>query len=410
MFNGTKFQVHWEPSDKCNSRCPMCPRFTSDGYELKTLANTEWTLEGFINSWPEDFLNNNLKKILACGNYGDPCACREFVDIYEYVREISPTIGLACNTNGSLRTPDWWHRLGKVMRREHNLGNYCTFSIDGLADTNHLYRRKTDFNKIIENAKAFIDGGGVAHWDYIVFKHNEHQVQEAYQLAKEMGFRNFNVKRTTRWQRYDNNQGSYQVFENGKYLYDLQQPLDSVFKHNFEDATYFKNQDKQSITIDDFRNLQGHIQNDLRWVKDKWEQIPLNSLNIKCRSIAKVRDNINFNEIFISANGFVAPCCFLGSEPFQDQKERSADENYLKMLELDGGVDEFNIHKNNLWDILKKDTFQKFLPDTWDNERGNTSMRPYKCGQCCGVEWNGLDFGELGNKRNSYIGKDDSVK
>jgi hypothetical protein len=33
-----------------------------------------------------------------------------------------------------------------------------------------------------------------------------------------------------------------------------------------------------------------------------------------------------------------------------------------------------------------------------------------KCGQCCGVEWNGLDFGELGDKQNSYIGDDDGNK
>ena len=30
------------------------------------------------------------------------------------------------------------------------------FNIDGLEDTNHLYRRNTDFNKIINNAQAFI--------------------------------------------------------------------------------------------------------------------------------------------------------------------------------------------------------------------------------------------------------------
>jgi hypothetical protein len=30
-------------------------------------------------------------------------------------------------------------------------------------------------------------------------------------------------------------------------------------------------------------------------------------------------------------------------------------------------------------------------------------MRPAKCGQCCGVEFNGLDFGELGEKKDSYF-------
>ena len=80
MWNGTITQVHWEPTDKCNSACPMCPRYDSMGFEIGTLKNTEWTLEGFKAAWPVEFIKD-LWKILACGNFGDPCACKEFVDI-----------------------------------------------------------------------------------------------------------------------------------------------------------------------------------------------------------------------------------------------------------------------------------------------------------------------------------------
>jgi hypothetical protein len=72
------------------------------------------------------------------------------------------------------------------------------------------------------------------------------------------------------------------------------------------------------------------------------------------------------------------------------------------MIELQGGLEKFNMHKNNLFDILNLDIFQKWIPDTW-SAAGNTSMRPYKCGSCCGVEYNGLDFGELGQKKDSYL-------
>lgn len=403
MFRGEKFQVHWEPTDRCNSMCAMCPRYTKDGFEVETLSNTEWTLEEFKKAWPVEFIQRNLRKILACGNFGDPCACRQFVDIYEYVRELNPGVGLACNTNGSLRTPDWWARLGAVMTEKQNPGNYCTFSIDGLEDTNHIYRRKTNFKKIIENAKAFIDAGGIAHWDFIVFEYNEHQVEEARNLAIEMGFKNFNIKRTTRWQRYDNGQGSYKVFEKGKYLYDLKQPSEVAFKHNFEDSTLFKNQDKQSITLEDFKNMKGRDNEDNRYANGEWHTIKLNDLSIACRSCAGARPHHPNNEIYIAADGFVSPCCFLGSEPFHNPKQRSRDDNYLKIVDIDGGQNAFNMHKHNLFDILNKDLFRKLIPDTWDNENGNTSMRPSKCGQCCGVEWNGLDFGELGDKQNSYL-------
>lgn len=401
MWKSSISQVHWEPTDKCNSACPMCPRYSGKGFEISTLENAEWTLESFTRAWTEPFLVN-LRKILACGNFGDPCACKDFADIYAYARQINPGIGLAVNTNGSLRNPDWWYKLGSQMRKEQNGGNYCTFSLDGLEDTNHLYRRNTNWKKIMENVQAFIEAGGVAHWDFIVFEHNEHQVEQARDLAKTLGFKNFNVKRTTRWQSYDKGQGKYPVFWKGKYLYDLKQPNETKFKHSFEDASYFQKTKYQAITIDDFRNIVGVKNLDRRFVNGEYKTIDLTNLTIGCRAIQNGREYQNYNEIFISAGGHVAPCCFLGSEPFIDTTVKSRDENYVKLIELQGGLDRLNMHKNNILEIINLDIFQKWIPDTWESN-GNKSMRPAKCGQCCGIEFNGLDFGELGDKKASFI-------
>ena len=43
----------------------------------------------------------------------------------------------------------------------------------------------------MQNAKTYISAGGVAEWKYIIFKHNEHQVNEAEKLANGMGFAKF---------------------------------------------------------------------------------------------------------------------------------------------------------------------------------------------------------------------------
>ena len=402
MWNDKVTQVHWEPTDKCNSGCPMCPRYDIQGFEIGTLENTEWTLESFKKAWTVDFIKD-LGKVLACGNFGDPCACKEFVDMYEYMREINPNIELACNTNGSLRTRDWWARLGKVItERPGQTSGYCTFSLDGLEDTNHLYRRGTIWKNIIRNAEAFIAAGGVAHWDFIVFEHNEHQVDEARELAIKMGFKNFNVKRTTRWKRYDNGQGSYPVVWKGKYLYDLKQPKEEKFKHNFEDATYFQQSKYQSFNLHDFQQVKGKINKDMRFVNGEYRPVVLHELNIACRAVKNAREHQPTNEIFISAGGHVSPCCFLGSEPFKDYARADADKNYVDMIKMQGGLTELNMHKNNIYDILQLDIFQKWIPDTW-KEDGNRSMRPLKCGQCCGVEFNNLDYGELGDKKDSYL-------
>jgi hypothetical protein len=44
------------------------------------------------------------------------------------------------------------------------------------------------------NTQAFIDAGGSAHWDMLVYKHNEHQVDACEQLARDMGFKWFRAK------------------------------------------------------------------------------------------------------------------------------------------------------------------------------------------------------------------------
>ncbi len=417
MWNGIITQVHWEPTDKCNSACPMCPRYDDKGFETKTLSDSEWTLESFKKAWPVEFIQG-IHKLLSCGNFGDPCACREFVDIYEYCREVNPGMGLACNTNGSLRNPKWWSRLGAVMRPDQNMGNYCTFSLDGLEDTNHLYRRNTDWKKIMQNAQAFIDAGGIAHWDYIVFEHNEHQVEEARELAKKMGFKNFNVKRTTRWQNYENDKGYFKVYWKGEHLYNLKQPNEDKFKHNFEDAKYFKQEKYQSLTLDSLKQmLKAALNNkqhkgrtsDIRYVNGKWETIDLTTLSIACRSVKDAREHQPHNEIYIAANGFVAPCCFLGSEPFVDTNVRGRDENFIDLINQQGGVEKFNMHTNNIYDILQLDIFQKWIPETW-NHGEKSALRPQKCATCCGVEFNNLDYGELGNKKDSYFDKKDWEK
>jgi sulfatase maturation enzyme AslB (radical SAM superfamily) len=126
-----------------------------------------------------------------CGNYGDPAAGRHTLEIFQYFRKINPTITLGMNTNGGLRNTAWWQELAGILNQPND---YVIFSIDGLADTNHLYRVNSTWDKIIENAQAYIGTGGTAHWDMLVYKHNEHQVDRCQELAQELRFKWFRAK------------------------------------------------------------------------------------------------------------------------------------------------------------------------------------------------------------------------
>lgn len=184
--------LHLEPTNVCQAKCPQCARETVGSFDSS--KNVNISLDYIVDTLPLEFIQG-LDKVFMCGSYGDPAANKEVYDIYKYFREVNPSIELGMNTNGGIRDASWWSELGKLFSQGKN---YVVFSIDGLKDTNHLYRVNVNFDKVIENARAFIDSGGNALWEMLIFKHNEHQVEECRQLSVEMGFSQFNKKVTRR--------------------------------------------------------------------------------------------------------------------------------------------------------------------------------------------------------------------
>ena len=187
-------EVHLELTDRCNAACPMCPRFV-DGREAPYIEGIELRLQDIQELFPPSFIQQ-LTALRLCGNYGDPIVAHDLIPIIEHFQTWNPNIFTMVNTNGSARTEDWWFRLGETLRRG-NGGVW--FAIDGLPETNHIYRRNTSWELISRNVKAYMAAGGEAHWNYIVFKHNERDVAKAIALSKVMGFSSFTTKRTGRF-------------------------------------------------------------------------------------------------------------------------------------------------------------------------------------------------------------------
>lgn len=180
--------LHIEPTDVCQAACPLCARET-DVYFNKTDKH-HLSLDQLRALLSDDFIAG-LHKMFMCGNYGDPAAGHYTMPIYQYARSINPTIVLGMNSNGGIGTTAWWHDLGLLFNQPQD---YVVFSIDGLEDTNALYRVNVIWQKIMQNAEAFIAAGGSAHWDMLVYRHNEHQVDACERLARDMGFRWFRAK------------------------------------------------------------------------------------------------------------------------------------------------------------------------------------------------------------------------
>jgi len=174
----------------CNLRCPQCAR-THNGETHPELPLTELSVDDYKQFIP--FLPN-LDTVMWCGNYGEVIVSNTFLDCVKYVIE-NTNAKLIITTNGSARDEAWWKELAVILQGRGKVN----FSIDGLDDTNHIYRVNSNWQRIISNAHAFISAGGRARWDFLVFEHNEHQVDDAVNIAKEMGFEQFQIKLTNRF-------------------------------------------------------------------------------------------------------------------------------------------------------------------------------------------------------------------
>ena len=180
--------LHVEPTDACQAACPACLRETDTNFD-KDLKH-HLTVAQIQSAFDVETVKN-LQKMFMCGNYGDPAAGRYTQEIYRHFRQINSNITLGMNTNGGLQNINWWKELATLFNQPRD---YVVFSIDGLKDTNHIYRINVDWQRLMDNAQAFIASGGSAHWDMLVYQHNQHQVDACEQLAKSLGFTWFRAK------------------------------------------------------------------------------------------------------------------------------------------------------------------------------------------------------------------------
>jgi MoaA/NifB/PqqE/SkfB family radical SAM enzyme len=307
--------VHLETTQLCQALCPMCDRTTLDGYVNPKLSHLSLSLEDIQNIFKPDFIKQ-LNKMYMCGNVGDPMMAPDCVDIAAWFRMHNEDMLISMVTNGGARDLDFWKSMTYYV-------NSITFSIDGLEDTNHIYRKGVKWSNIMKNTQAFIDNGGKAHWAYLVFEHNEHQIMDAFRLSQEMGFASFQPKTTSR---YDKNRKAWQMYLRGKEQGTLTPPK----KEKYQSEVY-----KNPIDYDDIKIVP-------KCVKNK--------------------------EIYIAADGSVFPCCWAHTSLISSQNI-SAEER-LDMIE------QSSYYNINAKDIGLENAIKWF---TSFSDRWNSDDKPYIC-------------------------------
>jgi len=184
--------VQIEITEKCNAACPACSR-TYFGYgELAGIYQKHMSLDEFKLLLPPNLVSN-LIRVIFCGNVGDAQVNPNLPHMLEYLYFHNKDIQFQLNTNGGMHGAEYWANLAKYKNMR------IWFAVDGTTQEVHsYYRRNTNLNKVLENAKAYIDAGGNAILQFILFEHNQHQLEDIKKLAKEYNFNDIEVIHTDR--------------------------------------------------------------------------------------------------------------------------------------------------------------------------------------------------------------------
>lgn len=321
--------LQFEISSNCNLSCTGCSRTDEQTYSMKgnplIPKNKYLSLDKF-KEIIQDPACKDVKTIEFCGTIDDPAMHPQFLDMLEFLQDTGIVADI--HTNGSLRTPDYWKTVAELTSKITT--SKVKFNVDGLEDTNHLYRRGSNWNKIMDNAAAFIAAGGTAVWQYLVFDWNKHQVEEAKSLAANMGF--------------------------------------SAFKYRHDRA--------QSVSAVDIDN--GFARPE--W-KPTWERLIVKAERksagnpIECFS----RDSASY---FIGYNGEIWPCCFLHNAKWShlgtlDENKQRFEGNY--------GENWNNVYHYTFSEILNSKFYTEDLYDSWKTDIHGTDCkdRLIRCSQTC---------------------------
>ena len=242
----------------------------------------ELTLEDCKKIFSPEFIAQ-LDTMYMCGNLGDPIVARDTLEIFAYFRKHNPNMWLSMNTNAGARDEVWWSNLATTFGR---MGSVI-FSVDGLRDTNHLYRQGVNWNNVERSMDAFIEAGGRARWDFLIFEHNQHQVEEAEKLSKQKGFEKFTAKKTGRFITQDSKKKeSHQAVDRkGNETTQLRKP-DKKYQN--------KALQKQDIIINKYGSMDAY-----------YDAAPI---------VCKVKKE---NSIYITAEGLALPCCWTAGRMYK---------------------------------------------------------------------------------------------
>ncbi len=164
----------------CNLRCPLCPTGNT------TIARKQAMLShGQYEAIFEKIREYAL--VVSFYNHGEPMLNPDVFSIIEYTHRNRVGTNISSNFN--------WPQPVDINDFIRSGLDYVTVSLDGVTqETYQQYRVRGDVREVFDNMKRLVSAKRAlrsrtpfVEWQFIVFKHNEHEMDEARKLAAEIG-------------------------------------------------------------------------------------------------------------------------------------------------------------------------------------------------------------------------------
>lgn len=178
-----------EITNRCNLACPGCSRTDFIERFPKAWRNHDLDLDDF-----KKFIEPIIDEIEVFefkGTMGDPIFHPRFLRWIEWCKSLGKRVSI--HTNGQAGD-GLWKKLATVVDSNDKI----TLGIDGLSKDFTKYRINANW-KNIESCAKIMSGRVKLVWQFIIFIYNEHEIEEARQLSKTMGFDEFVAIESKHW-------------------------------------------------------------------------------------------------------------------------------------------------------------------------------------------------------------------
>lgn len=183
-------KLHLELTNRCVLRCPACPRTTWHDLLKKPVPRNDLDFHD-LDRFLDCDTGRQIDKFLLCGDYGDAIYYPKLFDFLSWFRG---TKKYWIHTNGSHQPEKFWHQLSEMLTKDDRI----TFAIDGLADTNAVYRINSNWHTIMRAVDIMARGPATVHWKTIVFSYNYRDLEKIKKMAQEKGCE-FTAEKTHRY-------------------------------------------------------------------------------------------------------------------------------------------------------------------------------------------------------------------